>query len=371
MYGSDIARIADVVEDGSVVTLLDVRGKPLGSAIYNSRSQIVARRFSRQRQALDADFFTRRFQQAQEYRKRRGMNPVLCRLVWSESDGLPGVIVDRYGDVLVLQTLTLAMDLRLPLILDCLRAVFAPSAIVERNDAPIRAAEGMEMRTGLLWGELENSQIVECLGLQFEVDLLRGHKTGFYLDQVDSYAVVAGHAAGRRVLDCFANQGAFALACAKAGAREVVAVEISEDCAELARRNAQRNSVAVRVECANAFDFLNAAEKSGEMFDLIVLDPPSFTKNKVGLRGAMRGYKEIHLRAFKLLPPGGVLATFSCSHHMSWQLFEEMIIDALVDAKKSVRQLGRLSQAADHPVMPTLPESEYLKGVLLELAPGR
>jgi 23S rRNA (cytosine1962-C5)-methyltransferase len=370
VYVSDVLKAFGDPQDGEVVSLKDGRDHMLGSAIYNSKSQIVARRFSRQRQFLDPDFFRRRIAQAVEYRTKRCINPRLCRLVWSESDGLPGVIVDRYGDTLVLQTLTLAMDKRKDLIVEALKAVVQPAVIVERNDAPIRRAEGMELTTSVLHGEAAQVDI-EVLGLQFQIDPLQGQKTGFYLDQLDNYAAVARWARGRRVLDCFANQGAFALACAKEGAASVKAVEISAECVQLLQANALRNHLAVDCIEANVFDFLKDEERRKAEYDLIILDPPSFTKSKETLRDALRGYKEIHLRALKLLSPGGLLATFCCSHHVSGEIFMQTIVDALVDAKKTVRQLQVFRQGLDHPILPTLPETEYLKGCLLEMAPGR
>jgi 23S rRNA (cytosine1962-C5)-methyltransferase len=370
VYTTEVQKSWGDLEDGCVVTLKDGRDRLIGSAIYNSKSQIIARRFSRQRQDLDLDFFQRRIRQAIAYRERRGVNPQLCRLVWSESDGLPGLIVDRYGDTLVLQTLTLAMELRRDLIVQALLEIVAPATIIERNDAPIRKAEGMELRTGVLHGEARPFDATIC-DLQFRLDLLQGQKTGFYLDQIDNYHAVAQWSAGRRVLDCFSNQGAFALACAKAGASEVTAVEISADCCGLLRANAERNALKVNVVEANVFDYLKAEEARGAQYDLVVLDPPSFTKSKGKLQDAMRGYKEIHLRALKLLAPDGLLATFSCSHHVSSGDFREMIVESLVDAKRSARILQTFSQAADHPILAGIPETEYLKGCLLELAPGR
>ena len=370
VYSSDVLKAFGNPVDGGLVSLKDGKDRMLGSAIYNSKSQIVARRFSRQRQDLDLDFFKRRIALAVEYRQRRHVDPLVCRLVWSESDGLPGVIIDRYGDTLVLQTLTLAMDLRRELIVEALGAVLGVPNIIERNDAPIRKAEGMELRTGVLLGESHPVEI-EILGLKFLIDPLHGQKTGFYLDQIGSYREVAGWAAGRRVLDCFANQGAFALACAKAGASEVTAVEISDDAVAQINANAERNNLPVKAVAANVFDFLNDEERSGAQYDLIVLDPPSFTRSKGKLHDAMRGYKEIHLRALKLLAPSGLLATFSCSHHVSAGMFQEMIVDALVDAKKSARLLKTMQQAPDHPILVGQPETEYLKGFLIELAPGR
>lgn len=370
VYSSEVLKAFGDPQDGEIVSLKDGRDHMLGSAIYNSKSQIIARRFSRQRQFLDPDFFRRRIAQAVDYRARRGVNPRLCRLVWSESDGLPGVIVDRYGDTLVLQTLTLAMDRRKEVLVEALKTVLQPAAIIERNDAPIRKAEGMELTTGVLFGQAAPIDI-EVLDLQFQVDPLQGQKTGFYLDQIDAYATVAKWAQGRRVLDCFANQGAFALACAKQGAASVKAVEISGECVELLRNNATRNSLAVEAIEANVFDFLKEEERRSAQYDLIILDPPSFTKSKEKLQDAMRGYKEIHLRALKLLSPTGLLATFCCSHHVSAEIFMETVTGALVDAKKTVRKLHTFQQGFDHPILPTLPETEYLRGWLFEMAPGR
>ncbi len=371
VYSSEVQKAFGSPQDGDVVSLKDGSDRMLGSAIYNSKSQIIARRISRQRQDLDRDFFERRLRQAVAFRERHSLDPRLGRVVWSESDGLPGVIVDRYGDHLVLQTLTLAMDQRKALIVDALCAVLAPKSIVERNDTPIRKAEGMEMVTGILFGAEPAPQPVTIAGLKFEIDLLRGQKTGFYLDQIPNYAAVARHAKGKRVLDCFANQGAFALACAAAGAAQVQAIEISAECVERIRRNADLNQLKIESYAANVFDMLKDLERQEARYDLIVLDPPSFTKSKGTLTDAMRGYKEIHLRALKLLNHDGLLATFCCSHHVSHEHFREMINEATVDAKKTLRQLATFSQAPDHPIVPTLPETEYLKGYLFELAPGR
>jgi 23S rRNA (cytosine1962-C5)-methyltransferase len=371
VYATEVLKSFGDPKDGSVVSLKDGNDRLLGSAIFNSRSQIVARRFSRQRQELDRDFFERRLKLAIDYRARRGIDPRLCRLVWSESDGLPGLIVDRYGDVLVLQTLTLAMDQRKAIIAEALGALLQPRAIVERNDAPIRKAEGMELHSGMLVGSEPGPVAIEAMGLRFEVDLLHGQKTGFYLDQLQNYAAVAAEAKGRKVLDCFSNQGAFALACAKAGAASVQAVEISADATNLIRENAQRNGLKVDAIEANAFDFLRAQEQAEARWDLIILDPPSFTRTKGKLNDALRGYKELHLRALKLLNPDGLLATFCCSHHVSKTDFAEIINDATVDAKKTLRQLAIYSQGFDHPVITTIPETEYLKGGLYELVPGR
>ena len=375
VYGSEILKTFGDPGNGSIVSIRDGRDRLLGTGMYNAQSQIVARRFSRQRQDLDLDFFQRRIAQAIDYRRRRKIDTRTCRLVWSESDGMPGLIIDRYEKAFVVQTLTLAMDQRQALIVEALKAEAEKLAgpdfvIVERNDAPVRAAEGMERRTGLLHGE-GTVQKVQILGLDFEIDVLHGQKTGFYLDQVENYRSVADWAMGRRVLDCFANQGAFALASAKAGATSVTAVEISGEAVAQIAANAARNQVKLDAVEANVFDYLKQREAEGGQYDLIILDPPSFTKTKEKLHDAMRGYKEIHLRAFKLLSPTGLLATFSCSHHVGGELFRDMIAESLVDAKRSARLLETYGQNADHPVLATIPETEYLKGFLMEMAPGR
>ena len=371
VYASEVLKSFGDPQDGDVVSLKDGRDHLLGTAIFNSKSQIIARRISRQRQDLDADFFQRRIAMAVKYRERRGCDMRLCRLVWSESDGMPGVIVDRYGDHLVLQTLTMAMDLRKDLIVSTLQSLLNPASIVERNDSGIRKAEGLEVQTGMLAGEPPAPFPIAVNGVEFEIDLLHGQKTGFYLDQLPNYAAIAAHAAGRRVLDCFANQGAFALSCARAGASHVTAIEISADCTELIKKNAARNSLAVDAYAANVFDTLKDMERQEAKFDLIVLDPPSFTRTKGKLSDALRGYKEIHLRALKLLTPDGLLATYCCSHHVSAAEFTGIVNEATVDAKKTLRQLAVYRQGLDHPIIPTLPETEYLKGALYELAPGR
>jgi 23S rRNA (cytosine1962-C5)-methyltransferase len=371
VFSSEVLKIFGSPSDGDVISLRDGKDHLIGSAIYNSKSQIVARRFSRRKQDLDLDFFKRRIAQAAEYRARRHVDPKLCRVVWSESDGLPGVIVDRYADYFVLQTLTLAMDMRKELIAQAIVDLFEAKNVIERNDAPVRQVEGLEARTGILSGAATSKIKIDINDIKFDVDLLHGQKTGFYLDQKDNYGIIAQYARNRRVLDCFTSQGAFALACARAGASEVTGVEANTESLEAARENAERNQLRVQWIGHDVFQFLRAAEKAEAQYDLIVLDPPSFTRAKSGVRDAMRGYRELHVRAFKLLSKDGLLATFSCSHHVNENAFAQMIAEALVDARRSARRLRRFEQSPDHPVLPTLPETEYFKGVLLEMMPGR
>lgn len=368
VYATEVKKTFGDPQPGDVITLKDFQDRSLGTAIYNPMSQIVARRFSRRKQELDAEFFVRRIGQSIEHRRHLGLDETLARLVWSESDGLPGLIIDRYGAHVVVQTLTLAMRQRIELVVAALKELVSPETIILRNDSPVLKAEGIEQEITVLHGTNPGAFIVEANGLKFEIDLLDGQKTGLYLDQLQSHAEVAKLAEGKRVLDCFTNQGGFALACAKAGAAKVTAVDISESACAAARRNAELNGLEIEVIAHNVFDFLKHAQPE---YDLIILDPPSFTRNKKTLMDAMRGYKEIHLRSLKLLDKGGLLSTFCCSHHASRELFQANLVDAAVDAKKSLRLVMNHGQRGDHPVLLALPETEYLKGITAELMPGR
>ncbi|HEY8903660.1 MAG TPA: class I SAM-dependent methyltransferase, partial [Chthoniobacterales bacterium] len=263
VYGTEVLKTFGNPADGDIISIKDGRDRLLGTAIYNSRSKIVARRISRRRQDLDGDFFRRRITQASALRDRSECRRDLRRVVWSESDGLPGVIADQYGNTAVLQTLTLAMDQQKAEIAAALIEVLGLDGVIERNDAPVRAAEGMESAQGVLAGNPSPNQIVDIGGVRFDIDLLAGQKTGFYLDQVANYAAVAKHARDKRVLDCFSNQGGFALACAKAGAASVVAVESGAESHERLGANAQRNGLDVRCERADVAEYLRRAERAG------------------------------------------------------------------------------------------------------------
>lgn len=372
VYASEIKKCFGDPKPGDVISLKDFRDRPLGTAIYNPQSQIVARRISRRKQKLEREFFVRRISQAMEMREASGVDLRLARLVWSESDGLPGVVVDRYGDHLVLQTLTLAMYLHREVIVGVLLELLEPESVILRNDSPMLAAEGIGQEITMLHGENPGAFVVEAPtvegGVKFEIDLLDGQKTGLYLDQLDAHREIARLAKGKRVLDCFCNQGGFALACAKAGAASVTAVDASGPAVEATLRNAELNGVEVNAVQHNAFDFLKHCEDG---YDLVILDPPSFTKNKKSLNNAMRGYKEIHLRGIKLLGRDGMLATYCCSHHATRELFLQNIVSASVDAKRTLRLVASHGQRLDHPVLPAIPETEYLKGFVLQLVPSR
>ncbi len=370
VYSSEVQKAFGDPQPGDVISLKDFRDRPLGTAIYNPASQIVARRISRRKQDLDAEFFDRRLRRALALRETMAFPEPVYRLVWSEADGLPGVVVDRYGDHFVLQTLTLAMDRRRELIASALRGIFGEVTVIERNDSSIRKAEGLEPRTGVLAGSWQGPVEISVDGLVQEIDLMEGQKTGIYLDQLDNYAAVGALSAGRHVLDCFCNQGGFALHAARGGAASVLALDISAAAVEATRANAARNGLAVEAQEANVFDFLKEAEAAERKFDLVVLDPPSFTKSRKAVGDALRGYKEIHLRALKLLNPDGILSTYCCSHHVSEREFSDVIAAASVDAKRTLRLMARHTQRRDHPVILTLPETAYLKGYTFQCVGG-
>jgi 23S rRNA (cytosine1962-C5)-methyltransferase len=293
----------------------------------------------------------------------------------AESDFLSGLIVDKYEDVIALQISSLGMDRRKTEIIAALQTIFSPRAIVERSDVGSRKFEGLEESRGVLFGELSGEVQVMLNRLSFATDLLSGHKTGLYLDQQVNYSSVAELCAGANILDCFTFLGGFALHAARAGAAHVHGVDQSADAVAAAQRNAATNGLAEKCtfETANVFDWFKAQttaaphEKIIPRYDAIILDPPSFTRTRAAVEDALRGYKEIHLRALKLLKRGGTLATFCCSHHVSAELFQDAILSAAFDARKVLRRVATYSQSPDHPVIPSIPETEYLKGFAFEL----
>lgn len=370
VYESDIMRMENPPADGGEITLRTVKGKYIGTGFYNSKSRIPVRIFSRAKETLDDAFFRKRILAAKALREElaNGALPESGRLIWSEADFLPGLIVDRYGATLVVQTLTLALDQRKALIADLLAEIFQPATIVERNDMPSRSLEGLTQVKGLLRGDRPEPQTVSVGDVRCEVDCLGGHKTGAYLDQVENQRAVGRLAAGRRVLDGFTYQGGFALHAVRGGAASVEAWDLSEEAIRVARRNAELNgATTINWKVTNVFDELNARQRARESFDLIVLDPPSFTRTREKQADALRGYKEIHLRALQLLAPGGRLATFCCSHHVDTVTFRAVVLDAAFDARRILRLRQTFPQAPDHPIIPAIPETEYLKGFLFEL----
>ncbi|MBL9135428.1 MAG: class I SAM-dependent rRNA methyltransferase [Verrucomicrobiales bacterium] len=382
VYEGCILRTTRPPADGEPVQVKDHRRRLLGVGFFNSKSKIRVRILSRERVELDEFFFERRLRAALEHRQRFLPGASSYRLVNAEGDLLSGLIVDKYEDVLVLQTSSLGLDQRKHLIVRVLERLLRPRAILERNDMGSRKFEGLPESSGLLSGNLleaEQSALpVVINGMRFEVNVSSGHKTGLYLDQQVNQALVAGLAKGAKVLDAFTFIGGFALQAAKAGASSVLAVDQSEDAIGIGRRLASANGVAstCTFETANVFDWLrartappSALNPPPPAFDLVILDPPSFTRNRAAVPDALRGYKEIHLRALRILRPGGILATFCCSHHVDARTFETAIGEAAFDAHRPLRRLATYTQGPDHPILPAVPETEYLKGFAYEILP--
>ncbi|MCL5097813.1 MAG: class I SAM-dependent rRNA methyltransferase [Candidatus Omnitrophica bacterium] len=375
IYRGSILRLTRPVADGEVVQVKDHRQRFLGIGFYNSKSKINVRLLSLERIPIDAGFFEQRIRQALALRQRYLPEVTSFRVVNAEADFLSGLIVDKYEDVLVVQTSALGMDQRKDMVVAALQTIFSPQAILERNDIASRKFEGLPDADGVLTGQLTGETSVMINGLRFEVDLAAGHKTGLYLDQQVNYMLVAELAKGAMdVLDCFCFMGGFALHAARAGAARVHGLDQSADAIGAASRNAAANGLSDRCsfEAVNVFDWLKAQtatrphEKLIPKFDLIVLDPPSFTRSRATVPEAMRGYKEIHLRALKLLKPGGLMATFCCSHHVDAPMFQEVILAAAVDVRRTLRRVAIFSQSPDHPIIPAIPETEYLKGFAFE-----
>ena len=376
IYHGSIDRLTRPAADGEIVQIKDHRQRLLGVGFYNSKSKINVRVLDPERVPIDEAFFEQRIRAALELRRRHMPQASCCRLVNAESDFLSGLIVDKYEDVLVIQTSSLGMDQRKLLLVDLLKRILSPRAILERNEMASRKFEGLPEANGVLAGELEGPLPIRINGLRFTVDLVGGHKTGYYLDQQVNYELVARLAAGAQVLDCFTFLGGFALHAARAGAAHVHAVDQSEDAIAAATKNAADNQLADQCSfvTGNVFDWLKEKTKSSThekvvpQFDLIILDPPSFTRNRASIPDAMRGYKEIHLRALKLLKRGGTLATFCCSHHINAVAFEQVILEAAFDSRRMLRRVATYTQSPDHPILPAVPETEYLKGYAFELA---
>jgi len=350
--------------DGEVVECRDRMGRMLGTGICNGRSQIVWRRLSRDRVALDEAYLDGAIQRAIARRAPGDFR----RLVWSESDDLPGVVADQYGDVIVLQIQTLAMEKRSALIGDLIHRHLGPAEVIFRNDAPIRRLEGLAMEVHTRSGKPWEPRWASIDGFDVWLDLMGGQKTGFYLDQRVQHQVVARYCAGKRVLDAFCNQGSFGIHASRAGASQVMAIDSAADAIDAAKRNAERNKADVDFRVANVFDWLNdPSNKPGPNWDVIILDPPPFAKSKSALEGALRGYKDINLRAMQRLAPGGILATYTCSHHMQDEELRFVLAGAAADAKRKVRVVEFCHQPPDHPVLISMPESEYLRGYILRV----
>jgi 23S rRNA (cytosine1962-C5)-methyltransferase len=362
IFSSDVTDRSDA-SPGDAVQVVNPRGRFIGVAHYSSLSQITLRLLGDKLEPIDKEFFMRRLTSALAHRERVVENSNACRMVFSEADLLPGLIVDRYGPYLVIQTLSQGMDRARDLIAHCLQELLAPAAIVARNDVSVRKLEGLELETTVLSGEIPERVPIEMNGLKLEADLLHGQKTGVYLDQRENYTAASRHLRGR-VLDCFTSTGGFALHAA-ARSESVEAIDSSTTALATAESNARSNGINnVQFRQADVFEFLAGIERR---YSAVVLDPPAFAKSRKAVDDAARGYKEINLRALRLLGPGGVLVTCSCSHHLSEAALFEIVAEAALDAGKTLRVLERRTQAADHPILLTVPETHYLKCLILEV----
>jgi len=375
VYHGEILRVTQPPADGGLAQVKDHRQRLIATGFFNSKSKIVVRVLSPERVAVDEKFFEERIRAALAVRQKHLPGATSFRVVNAESDFLSGLIVDKYEEVLVLQISSLGMDQRKALIAAALQKIFSPRAILERSDMASRKFEGLAEANGILSGELSCPVLVNLNGLKFETDLVAGHKTGLYLDQQANYLAVSQFAKNAQVLDCFSFLGGFGLHAARAGAAHVHLLDQSADAIAASARNAVANGLAENCsfEAINVFDWLkantavNPHERVIPRFDLIILDPPSFTRNRASVPDALRGYKEIHLRALKLLRPGGVLATFCCSHHVSAELFQDTLLSAAFDTRKILRRVATYAQSPDHPIIPMIPETEYLKGFAFEM----
>ena len=375
VYAGEILRVTAPIADGDLVQVKDHRTRLLGVGFFNSKSKIHVRILAPERVDVNEKFFEERIRAALAVRQKHLPDATSFRVVNAESDFLSGLIVDKYEDVLVVQISSLGMDKRKAMIVAALQKIFSPRAIAERSDIGSRKFEGLAGSNGILFGELSGPVSVDLNGLKFETDLVGGHKTGMYLDQQANYQAVSQFAKGAQVLDCFSFLGGFGLHAARAGAAHVHFLDQSADAIEASKRNAATNGLGEKCsfDTVNVFDWLknNTAVKPHERviprFDLIILDPPSFTRNRASVPDALRGYKEIHLRALKLLKVGGTLATFCCSHHVSAELFQDSLLSAAFDTRRVLRRVATYAQSPDHPIIPMIPETEYLKGFAFEV----
>ncbi|MHB1483574.1 MAG: class I SAM-dependent rRNA methyltransferase [Saccharofermentanales bacterium] len=369
VYRNEIEKIEGDTQTGDIVEVMDFRGRFLGRGFINPLSLITVRLLTHKNEEITDDLIIQRVRNAVAYRRIFRREDTDCeRAIFGEADLLPGVIADKFGDVIVLQTLAAGMQKYEKIIADTLVSEYSPKTLILRNDEPIREKEGMELFNKIYYGNEIHKTIINENGIKMQVDVMQGQKTGYFLDQKANHRRIAPFVKGKRVLDCFTYTGAFAMNAAANGAKEVLAVDISSDSIKIAEENARLNGFHdIVFETANAFDILREMGKARRVFDVIILDPPAFTKSKAALAGAIRGYKEINLSAMKLLPAGGILATHSCSYHMPESVFIETVLSAAYDLKRQVRIIGLHRQDHDHPILGGYPESYYLKSLWLEM----
>lgn len=367
VFSNEILTAGGAPQPGDLVELLRSDGRPLGCGFYNAHSLIAVRLLSSSIVEPDRAFFRERIDAARRMRERLFPGATAYRVVHGESDFLPGLVVDRFNDVIAVQTYSAGMDRRLPEICDVLEELFAPKGIVERNESPLRDLEHLSSRKGILRGAAEPQEF-DLNGVRFRADILSGQKSGFFLDQRQNRTLLSAVAGGASVLDCFCNEGGFGLYAARYGARSVESVDISADALERASANAALNGLTtLAFTAADVFAYLADAVKEGRKWDVVVLDPPSFTKSRKTLPAALKGYREINTNALRLVEKGGFLLTASCSHHVDRDTFVELVGESAVKAGRKLRLLSVTGASPDHPELPAMPETRYLKCVFCQV----
>ncbi|MDX1954297.1 MAG: class I SAM-dependent rRNA methyltransferase [Chitinophagaceae bacterium] len=369
IFGNEVDKVEGEPEDGSIVTVYTHDRKFVGKGYINSKSQIMVRLLTRDKAAeINEAYFLQAIRQCWEYRKKTGYTEN-CRLVFGEADSLPQLIIDKFNDYFVIQTIALGMDRWKPAIVAALEEIFHPKGIYERNDVPVRELEGMTQQKGFLSAPFDPRIIIRENGLQFHVDLENGQKTGYFLDQQDNRRAIQHIVKDADVLGAFTYTGTFEIHAAHYGAKKVLGLDISENAVAQANRNAELNGVQdrCRFETANAFDVLKQWSKEGRQHDVVMLDPPAFTKSRETIQKAITGYKEINLRGMKLVRPGGFLVTSSCTNLVNPELFLQIIDMAAKDARRRIRQVCFQTQSADHPVVRGIDSTEYLKFLIVEV----
>jgi len=362
VFSNEIESVEGTPAVGEIVDVRRIDGKLLGRGFYHPHSLISVRIMTWSDEDVDSSLISRRITSALSLRRKLYPECNVYRLVHGEGDFIPGLIIDRYNDIFSLQTFSAGLDLMLPEIVSILDGMFSPRAVIERNESPLRSLEGLASRTGTLKGA-GSSTTIEDGGIKYAIDVLEGQKTGFYLDQRENRRFVRKYAAGGSVLDCFCNDGGFSLNAAAAGASKIVGIDSSDAAVNRARKNAELNAVGSqsRFSVADVFEFLGEERTRNAVYDAVILDPPSFTKSRKTVNTAKRGYKEINTNAMKLVAPGGILASASCSHHITEETFLGIIEDSAADAGRRLQMLEWHGAAPDHPVLPAMPETKYLK----------
>lgn len=369
VYRTEVSEVKGPYENGQLVRICNSSGGFLGVGYLNDRSEIAVRFLTRNGEPVDEHFFRRVLQKAAGLRRELDIDSDACRMVYSEADGLPGLVVDTYPGVVSAQFMTLGMERQRPVIIPLLEELFAPQTLLDKSDSASRRLEGLEPEKKVITGEPRTVVPMREGNLQFRVDVWDGQKTGFYLDQRENRRAAAHWLRGPRVLDCFCYTGAFSVYAAMAGAEEVIGIDSSTEAVSLASENARLNGFGARCrfEQGNVFDKLREYDRRGEKFDAVILDPPAFGKSRKSVPGAAKGYKEINLRAMKILKPEGTLVTCTCSHHVKQDIFHDLIYSASLDAHRRLRLLYQGGQALDHPVIAGIPETAYLRCLIFRV----